>query len=830
MHQEIQGGGRTTAWHMLSATATALRLRSDLDHGLGLDEAARRLVRKGPNEILERERRSLLKMAVSQFQDFMILVLVAAACVSGVIGDASDTIVILAIVLLNAAIGFFQNYRAERAMAALKRLAALRAIVVRDGQHLVIAAAAIVPGDIVLLGAGNAVPADLRLIEAPGLKINEAALTGEAAPVDKRTAALADVALPLGDEFNMAFKGTIVTYGRARGIAVATGMATELGKVASLLEAVPQLQTPLQKRLAAFGRQLALTILIVCAVVFALGVWRGEPMLLMLLTALSLAVAAIPEALPAVVSVMLALGARSMARRHALVRRLPAVETLGSVSFICTDKTGTLTLNEMRVVEVYVAGERCPLSMFDAAKGPVRPLLLAFALCNDAEPGGRDGAIGDPTEVALWRAAGEAGFDKQTLEHTAPRVMEIPFDSDRKRMTTFHRDGSRFVAYTKGAPEAVLERCGTAMGDGKPPVERDPVLAIAEAMAADGLRVLAVACRDWDELPQEKNADSIERDLSFIGLVGLLDPPRPEAKQAVALCRSAGITPIMITGDHLVTARAIASELGLLSAGDTIMTGPELSQLSDEALGDQIERTRVFARADPAQKIRIVTALQKRGQFVAMTGDGVNDAPALAQADIGVAMGKGGTDVAREAASLVLLDDNFTTIVSAVAEGRRIFDNIRKFIKYVLTCNTAEILTIFLPPFFGLPIPLLPIHILWINLITDGLPGLALAAEAPEEGVMRRPPRPANESIFAHGMWQHIIWVGVTMTGICLLTQAYAMRLTPAHWQTMVFTVLTLSQMGNVMAIRSERKSLFRQGLFRICRCLAPCFSQSGFS
>ena len=814
MHQERQKNGRTSRSHALSATATAHRLQSDLDRGLSLDEAARRLAREGPNEIPGGERRSLLKMAVSQFQDFMILVLIAAACVSGVIGDVSDTMVIVAIVLLNAAIGFFQDYRAERAMAALKRLAALKAIVVRDGQRLAIAAAAIVPGDIVLLEAGNAVPADLRLIEAPGLKINEAALTGEAAPVDKRTTALADGELPLGDRSNMAFKGTIVTYGRARGIAVATGMATELGKVASLLEAVPELQTPLQKRLAAFGRQLALAILIVCAVVFALGIWRGEPMLLMLLTALSLAVAAIPEALPAVVSVMLALGARTMARRHALVRRLPAVETLGSVSFICTDKTGTLTINEMRVVEVYVSGERCPLSTLDAAKGPVRPLLLALALCNDAEPGAREGAIGDPTEVALWRAAGEAGFDKQTLERTAPRVMEIPFDSDRKRMTTFHRDGPCFVAYTKGAPEAVLERCGTAMGDGKLPVDRNHVLAIAEAMAGDGLRVLAVASRAWDELPQSKNADAIERDLTFIGLVGLLDPPRPEAKRAVALCRSAGITPIMITGDHLVTARAIASELGLLSAGDTVMTGRELSRLSDEALGDQIERIRVFARVDPAQKIRIVTALQKRGQFAAMTGDGVNDAPALAQADIGVAMGKGGTDVAREAASLVLLDDNFATIVSAVAEGRRIFDNIRKFINYVLTCNTAEILTIFLAPFFGLPIPLLPIHILWINLITDGLPGLALAAEPPEEGVMRRPPRPANESIFAHGMWQHIIWVGLTMAGICLLTQVYAMRLSPAHWQTMVFTVLTLSQMGNVMAIRSERESLFRQGLF----------------
>ena len=803
-------------WHTRAALAIAQELKSDLERGLVSDEAARRVEREGPNEIRERGRRSVFDMAVSQFKDFMILVLIAAAFVSGFIGDISDTIVILAIVVLNAAIGFVQDYRAERAMAALKRLAALKATVVRDGRRHAIAASEIVPGDIVLLEAGNIVPADLRLTEAPQLKVAEAALTGEAVPVEKYAEDLTDAALPLADQTNMAFKGTVVTYGRARGIAVATGMATQLGKIAELLEAVPEKQTPLQKRLAAFGRQLALAILVVCAIVFAFGMWRGEPMLLMLLTALSLAVAAIPEALPAVVTVMLALGARAMARRRALVRRLPAVETLGSVSFICTDKTGTLTLNEMRAVEAYVSGERRPISALDIAKSPTRRLFAALALCNDAERGAHDNVVGDPTEVALWRVAAEAGFDKQALERTAPRIMELPFDSDRKRMTTFHRQGVGFVAYTKGAPETVLDRCGMAIGDDDRPLpaDRDHVLTIAEAMADEGLRVLAVACRDWAELPQGKDADAIERDLTLLGLVGLLDPPRPEAKRAVALCMSAGISPIMITGDHPVTARAIANELGMLNPGNTIMTGRELHVLSDKELADGIERIRVYARVDPAQKIRIVTTLQTQGEFVAMTGDGVNDAPALARADIGIAMGKGGTDVAREASSIVLLDDNFATIVSAIAEGRRIFDNIRKFISYVLTCNTAEILTIFLAPFFGLPIPLLPIHILWINLITDGLPGLALAAEPPEEGVMQRPPRPAGESIFARGMWQHILWVGLTMAGIALLTQAYAIHVAAAHWQTIVFTVLTLSQMGNVLAIRSERESLFRQGLF----------------
>ena len=802
-------------WHTLTAAAAAHALVSDLDHGLTSDQAARRLGREGPNEIRERGRRGLLGIAVSQFRDFMILILIAAAIVSGFIGEVGDTTVILAIVVLNAMIGFVQDYRAERAIGALKSLSAPKAVVVRDRQRHVIDAAQIVPGDVVSLEAGTVVPADLRLIEAPQLKINEAALTGEAVPAEKRTAALSDPSLPLAERPNMAFKGTVVTYGRARGIAVATGMMTQIGKIAGMLETASEAQTPLQRRLATFGRQLALAILVVCAIVFAVGMWRGESALLMLLTALSLAVAAIPEALPAVVTVILALGARLMAANRALVRRLPAVETLGSISFICTDKTGTLTLNEMRASEIYISGRRRSASALDGGKEADRHLLVALALCNDAERGARDDAAGDPTEVALWRAAAEAGFDKQTLESSMPRLLEFPFDSERRRMTTFHRSGTGFVAYTKGAPETVLDCCRTMIeDDGATPLDRDRALQIAEAMAEAGLRVLAVARRDWDELPQGNDPGAIERDLTLIGLVGLMDPPRPEAKRAVAVCKTAGITPVMITGDHPATARAIAAELGILNPGDTVITGRDLRRLSDEALATKIARTRVYARVDPAQKIRIVTALQRQGHFVAMTGDGVNDAPALAQADIGVAMGKGGTDVAREAASLVLLDDNFATIVSAIGEGRRIFDNIRKFISYVLTCNLAEILTVSLAPFFGLPIPLLPIHILWINLVTDGLPGLALAAEPREPDVMRRPPRPAGESIFAHGMWQHIITVGAAMAGLCLLTQAYALQAAPKHWQTMVFTLLTLSQMGNVLAIRSERESLFQQGLF----------------
>jgi P-type Ca2+ transporter type 2C len=468
----------------------------------------------------------------------------------------------------------------------------------------------------------------------------------------------------------------------------------------------------------------------------------------------------------------------------------------------------------MRAVEVYVSGERRGESDLDTGSTSVTQLLKALALCNDAGSGERRQLVGDPTEVALWRIAADNGFDGESLERTAPRALELPFDSDRKRMTTFHRDRTGFIAYTKGAPETVLDRCIWVMEDeGGGAVDRVRLLSVAEAMANDGLRVLAVACRQWDELPRDRDAENLEQDLTLLGLVGLVDPPRHEAKQAVAMCKSAGITPIMITGDHPATARAIAEELGMLDAGDIVLTGQELGLLTDTQLGARIGHIRAYGRVDPAQKIRIVSAVQARGEFVAMTGDGVNDAPALARADIGVAMGKTGTDVAREAASLVLLDDNFAAIVAAVAEGRRIFDNIRKFIRYVLTCNTAEIWTIFLAPFVGLPIPLLPIHILWINLVTDGLPGLALAVEPPEKGVMQRGPRPAGESVFAHGMWQRILCVGLAMAGIALLTQISAVHLGSQHWQTMVFTVLTLSQMANVLAIRSERDSLFQQGL-----------------
>jgi Ca2+-transporting ATPase len=797
----------------MPVAAALARLQADASAGLTPAQAAERLDLYGRNELAEGRRRGPLLLLFEQFRDFMILVLLAAAAISGVVGDLTDTLVILIIVVLNAVIGFVQTYRAERAIAALRAMAAPSALVLRGGTPTGVPAHDLVPGDIVLLEAGNAVPADLRLVEAVQLKIEEAALTGESQPVEKQPPALHDPALQLGDRRNMAYKGTLVTYGRGRGLVVATGMHTELGRIARLLREEEEVKTPLQKRLARFGRSLSLAVLAICAVLFVVGLLRGEPVLLMALTAISLAVAAIPEALPAVVTVSLALGARRMVGRNVLIRRLPAVETLGSVTYICSDKTGTLTLNRMRVERLWAAQRELTHGQEVPREEPWSTLLRAMALSNDARAGEAQEVIGDPTEVALYRAASEAGVRKEDLLDSMPRQAEIPFDSERARMTTLHRAGDQVIAFVKGAPEQVIGLCRDRLGaSGAEAFDAEAALQAEERMAADGLRVLAYACRVFPAVPADLSPESVERELTFLGLAGMLDPPRPEAREAVQLCRSAGVTPVMITGDHPATARSIAARLGIAERGAAVLTGADLARLSTEELREHAAQARVYARTSPEQKIRIVKALQERNQFVAMTGDGVNDAPALKRADIGVAMGITGTDAAKEAAHMVLLDDNFATIVGAVREGRRIFDNIRKFIKYAMTGNSGEIWTIFLAPFLGLPIPLLPIHILWINLVTDGLPGLALAVEPEERGVMRRPPRPPGESIFAHGMWQHIVWVGLLMGAACLVSQGIAMQL-GWHWQTIVFTVLTFSQLGHALAIRSGRDSLFTQGL-----------------
>jgi len=806
-------------WHKKTIDEVLKELGSGPD-GLSSGEAASRLQKCGPNSLVEKTRRGALAMFFDQFKDFMILVLIAAAAVSGAIGELVDASVIAAIIILNAIMGFVQEYRAQKAMEALKKMAAPLASVIRDGKPESIPAGTLVPGDIVLLEAGSVVPADLRLIEAASLKTEEAALTGESLSVEKHVNPILEENLPLGDRLNMAYSGTAVSYGRGKGAVAATGMATQLGKIAGMLQDEEEVETPLQKRLTVFGKKLAWAVLAICGIVFGFGLLRGEPPALMFLTAVSLAVAAIPEALPAVMSIALALGAGKMVKQNALIRKLLAVETLGSVTYICSDKTGTLTQNKMAVEEVYFDGALLKAGEASSQPGLYARLLTGFALNNDSLH--KDGGwAGDPTETALCALAAACGFDKQKLDAGQPRAAELPFDSERKRMTTFHAGqlgdwaGGSYFSITKGAAEGLLEKSVNIMyASGIGPEGKEKIHAAAEEMAARGLRVLGLAVRQWDALPAAPIPAEVEKDLVFIGLAGIADPPREEAGAAVAKCREAGIVTVMITGDHPATARNIAERLGIIASGeaDVMLTGAELEKMSPEDFALKVENVRVYARVAPEQKLRIVKALQARGQFAAMTGDGVNDAPALKRADIGIAMGITGTDVSKEAAHMILLDDNFATIVKAVGEGRRIFDNIRRFVRYVLTCNSGEIWTIFLAPFLGLPIPLLPIQILWINLLTDGLPGLALAAEAAEPDIMKRPPRSPGESLLSGGLGVHVLWVGLLLGLVCLGTQAWAIG-TGAHWQTMVFTVLCLNQLGHALAIRSERRSLFQMGL-----------------
>ncbi len=810
-------------YHQKSIEQTIEAVGSSLK-GLSTEEARRRLAKYGQNELREKKKKTALAMFLGQFTDFLILVLIGAAIIAGFIGEPVDTIAIIVIIVLNAIIGFVQEYRAEQAMAALKKMAALVATVVRDGATGAIPAKEIAPGDVVVLEAGNIVPADMRLIEIANLRTEEAPLTGESVPVEKHTEPLADERLPVGDRKNMAYKGTAIAYGRGKGVVVATGMETQIGEIAALIQGEEEVRTPLQKRLALFGKKLAVAILVICGVVFAAGLMRGEPVLRMLLTAISLAVAAIPEALPAVVTISLALGARKMVKQNALMRKLPAVETLGSVTYICSDKTGTLTQNRMTVETVYVNGQVRGAGGLGDAVGGIKPgdanllslVLTALALSNDVTVDGEGNPLGDPTEIALFRLAKAYGLSNDLVKEQFLRINEIPFDSERKCMTTYHRwpDG-KYVSFTKGAVESIAENIRTILidqGAGEP--DKKEILKINEGMASQGMRVLGIAMRRWETIPDAPTPENTERDLELIGLVGLIDPPREEAAAAVLSCMDAGIRPVMITGDHPLTAAAIAARLGITRDGSqAVVTGRELEDMTLEEFEKRVENIRVYARVAPEQKLKIVKALQNKGQFVAMTGDGVNDAPALKRADIGVAMGITGTDVSKEAAHMILLDDNFATIVKAVREGRKIYDNIRKFIKYLLTTNSGEIWTLFLAPLVGLPVPLLPIHILWVNLMTDALPALALSLEPEEGDVMKRPPRRPKESIFAQGLGVHAIWVGLLMGIMVLAVQGWSIGSGNRYWQTMVFTVLCLTQLGHVLAIRSERESLFTIGL-----------------
>jgi Ca2+-transporting ATPase len=849
-----------TPWHTLSAADAAAALQTPLGEGLSVEAARSRLAQHGPNELAERDRKSVWRMLWEQLSATLVMVLIVAAVVSAALGDVTDAVAILAIVVLNTALGLVHEQRAERAMAMLKRLAVPIVRVRRGGTVVELPARDLVPGDIVLLEAGNVVPADCRLVECANLRAQEASLTGESEPVDKALHPLSDPDLSLGDRSNMVYMGTMVTYGRGQAVVVATGMRTELGRIADLIQTVEREPTPLQKRLDRLGHALAAIALALVAIIFAVGLLRGEDLTTMFLTAVSMAVAAVPEGLPAVVTIALALGAQRMLKRNVLIRKLPAVETLGAVTVICSDKTGTLTENRMTVTVLDVAGRRLDVTealhkaepALDFESGlaqvpdddPALTLLLAgSALCNDAvlsaqaDQPGHYHTLGDPTEGALVVAAARFNLRKPDLELLFPRVAEAPFDSERKRMTTVHEmpptplpvargleplwglgpllAPRRYVSFTKGAVEQLLQATTHVWAEGRPtPYTPDWRVRIRDAhdrLAQDGMRVLGLALRIVDTPPAD-DAIHLEQELTFVGLVGMSDPPRREVRAAVETCRQAGIRPVMITGDHPLTARHVARQLGIGGESATVTTGQEMLHFSDEELRDAVERTAVFARVSPEHKLTIVQALQTNGGVVAMTGDGVNDAPALRRADIGVAMGITGTEVSKEAADMVLRDDNFATIVAAVEEGRVIYDNIRKFIKYLLSSNSGELWVMLIAPFLGMPLPLLPLQILWINLVTDGLPALALSIEPPERHAMRRPPVPPKESILGRGLLGQVIWGGLVLGVTPLAMGYYYLQVGHEGWRTMVFTTLTLSQLALVLSIRSERDSFFTIG------------------
>ena len=790
-------------YHLIPAEAVA-RVLATAPAGLAAATARQRLAEHGANQIADARRKTIGQLLLHQLLDVMILVLLGAALVSGLMGELKSTYVILAIVVVNAVIGFVQEYRAEKAMEALQRMAASQARVLRDGQPVKVAAADLVPGDVVLLEAGNIIPADIRFIEAHALKVDESSLTGESANVAKNPAPLPAGNYPLGDRLNLGYKGTFVTNGRATAYVVGTGMHTELGKIAGLIQETETV-TPLQKRLGTLGKRLAVAALVIGALFFGVGWLRGEPLRELLLVSISLAIAALPEALPALVTISLALGAKRLVASHALIRKLPAVETLGSVTYICTDKTGTLTVNKMTVAEVFeVPAFRLPVLETGHA------LLTAMALNTDATQDGQGQWLGDSTEVALARYAAEQEHGRAALEARLPRLAELPFDSERKCMSTLHQTPQGVLVITKGAVGSLFEQLAADQQSTIPDLKRR-----VDALAGQGRRVLGYAAKLLPALPADITPATVETGLCFVGFAGLLDPPRPEARQAVAACKAAGITAVMITGDHPLTARAVAESLGIIaSVQDLVLTGQELTQLDEPAFAELVERVRVYARVDPAQKLRIVRTLQARHQFVAMTGDGVNDAPALKHADIGIAMGINGTEVSKEAAHMILLDDDFATIVEAVRHGRRIYGNILKFIRYIMAGSAGEIAALFLAPLFGLPVPLLAIHILWINLITDGLPGLALAYEPSEPNSMAHPPIDPKQTIFGDGLGWFIVWVGVLVGGVTIGMQAWALGSAGSHAQTMTFSVLCFSQLGLALTIRSRRDSAFRLGLF----------------
>ena len=837
-------------WFSKTVTETSEYFKTDLKKGLNLEGVEESRKKYGINELKAKKKKTLLIKFLEQFKDFMIIILIIAALVSGIIGyieneGITDSIIILIVVIMNAIIGVAQESKAEKSLEALQKLSSHVAKVIRNGELIIIPSKELVPGDIVVLETGDYVPADLRIIEAVNLKVQEASLTGESVPVEKNIEAISDEKVGIGDRTNMLFASSLITYGRGKGIVVEIGMNTEVGKIASIINDTNETETPLQEKLNKLGKTLGIGALIICAVIFVIGLLYGKNPLDMFMTAVSLAVAAIPEGLAAVSTIVLAIGVQRMVKKHAIVKKLPAVETLGSATVICSDKTGTLTQNKMTVQKIFYNNKLVdiPEVNLEEEDAVLEKLVYVSMLCNDTKIGTDKQLTGDPTETALINMGFKLDFQPAIYEQM-PRIKEIPFDSDRKLMTTVNKIGEKFVVCTKGGVDELLNRCTkyTLNGEIKTDLDdyKNQIKENNEKMAKDALRVLAMGYKELDHEPTDEEMKDIENDLIYIGMVGMIDPPREEVKLAVQKCKTAGIKTVMITGDHKITAVAIAKALGILEKEDEAITGAELEEMSDEELTKNIRKYSVYARVSPEHKVRIVKAWQANGEIVAMTGDGVNDAPALKTADIGCAMGIVGTDVAKEAADVILTDDNFATIVSAVEEGRRIYDNILKAIQFLLSSNVGEIIILFvailitplLSKIFGIDIhliePLLPIHILWINLVTDSLPALALAVDPAEKDIMKRKPIKPKKGVFTKGMIWRVVYQGV-MIGIITLA-AFVIGLGTKNvpvieglteqevrveiGQTMAFVVLALSELVHVFNIRNNKESIFKTKIF----------------
>jgi len=825
----------------LSVEQIAEELQTNLQQGLTEEQYQKHLRQYGPNQLPGKKGRTPLSIFLSQFQEFIVWVLAAAALVSGFLGEWVDTGAILAIIVLNAVLGFVQEYRAEKSLAALKKLSSPVSRVIRGGQHQNAVSTDLVPGDLVELEAGDRIPADSRLVwTTSNFSTQEASLTGESAPVTKITTPLEKEDCPLADRANMVFLGTSAVSGKARAIICQTGQQTELGNIAGMLQAIEEDRTPLQRRLEEFGKWIVYVCFVLVGIIFVLNLLRGGKIIDVFLTSVSLAVAAIPEGLPAVVTVALALGMQRMLKRHVLIRKLPAVETLGCATVICSDKTGTLTRNEMTVQAVFANGSLFdvtgigyqPQGEFKLNQTTVNPdsypelkkTLLCGVLCNGAQLVEKDGCfaiLGDPTEGSLLTAAAKVNLWKKQQEQLYPFLEELPFDSDRKCMTVIRKADGKVIAYVKGAPDVLLSKCTHIEENGKvvalEPGHRQRILAMNNQLTGRALRVLAVAFRTFENAPPDYNADAVEQQLIWVGLLGMIDPPRQEVKAAVAECTQAGIKTVMITGDHKNTAAAVARELGFFTEQSIALTGEDLDRMSQEQLEEQVQHIAVYARVSPEHKLRIVKAWRKRGDVAAMTGDGVNDAPAVKEADIGVAMGITGTDVTKEVSDMVITDDNFTSIVAAVREGRGIYDNIQKFIHYLLSCNTGEILVMFIASILGWPAPLLPIQILWVNLVTDGLPALALGVEPMETTIMRRPPRKPHQSLITKSRAALLLIQGVFIAVCCLLAFYYVLFIEKGHLaraMTAAFLVLSCSQLFHSLNCRSMTQSLWHIGFF----------------